>query len=220
MPHLVPLALAPASRCSQPPRFAGCASLDAQQRKWIFMPSPAPASGARPTRRRRTTSGSSTDSAETGTPVKLQACGCRHATRRRRCCCTCTARAATCTPAPAASRQHARAGLLGARDRLPRLRPEQRRAAVRDHASTKTRAPPGPGSRQHIPSGRATSSAIRSAARSRCSWPARSTDAKGLIVEGTLHLDPRGVPDMQVGLAAGDRADHAALRFGAARSSA
>ena len=182
--------------------LAGCATLDERQREWIFQPSD------------RTWAGGAA-AAEGMSDVWIEftlargpaRCAAGQAARP-------VAGAAACRRARAAvparralgrslerppHAPHARAGLRGARHRLPWLRPKHAGAAVGRRWRTKTRWPPGNGWPRSIRRHSATCSAIRSAARSRCDWPARSNDAAGLIVEGSFTSIPEVVKTMKWG---------------------
>ena len=113
----------------------------------------------------------------------------------------------------AAHAPHARPGLLGARHRLPRLRPEHAPPCrPRPRALRRRARGLGTGWRASIRSSRryifghslGGAIAVQLASRGR---RRRRPDRRR-----QLHLDPRRGPSLEVGLAAGDAADHAALR--------
>ena len=115
--------------------LAGCAGFDAQQRKWIFQAATVPVSRRPDGRQRadRRRHGGRLDRARLAAqrPADPPACAVARARRRR-----CAGPAVPARRAPRRRRQRVpdppdeRARLLGARGRLPRLRPQHRRAAV------------------------------------------------------------------------------------------
>ena len=173
----------------------------------------------RPPPRAWTTSGSSSSPRSPASRPSCTACGCRPTTAR-------PTRPGAAVPARRALERlrlgpahppHAGAGLLGAGHRLPRLRQEHGRPALRGDGLRGCAAPPGTGWPRKYPDrpryvfGHSLGGAIA------IDLASKVDDEQRHHRRRHLHLHPRRGQHHEVGLAAGRPADHAALRLDAAR---
>ena len=130
--------------------------------------------------------------AATGRPIRLHALCAANADRRRAAAALPARRAPSPRPQRLSHRADARARLLGARDRLPRLRREHRRAAVGSRRRRGRARPPGAGSASAIPSspryifGHSLGGAIAVQLAARLADEPESDAPQGVIVEGTF----------------------------------
>jgi hypothetical protein len=191
--------------------LGGCATLDEQQRKWIFQPTDRTWWGGAQAAEGMQDVWIEFDAASSGQRVRLHGLWLRPAARRRAVAAVPARRALGRALVSAPHAPHARTGLRGAGHRLPRLRPEHQRTAVGRHGATRTRGCLGwlaaqhPGRPRYV-FGHSLGGAIAVRVASEVD------DVAGLMVEGSFTSIPDVVSHHEMGLAAGAPADHAALR--------